>query len=155
MSMSTSLLSAFVLFAFVSSITPGPNNTLLLASGVNFGFRRSMPHALGISLGFMLLVIAVGLGLGEVFKVFPWAYTVLRYVGAAYLLYLAWKIATAGGMSDSNEEHGKPMTFLGAAAFQWVNPKAWIMALGAITTYTPAEGYVTNVLVLYPMLFAG
>ena len=96
----------------------------------------------------MLLVIAVGLGLGEVFKVFPWAYTVLRYVGAAYLLYLAWKIATAGGMSDSNEEHGKPMTFLGAAAFQWVNPKAWIMALGAITTYTPAEGYVTNVLVI-------
>ena len=130
MFMSTSLLSAFVLFAFVSSITPGPNNTMLLASGVNFGFRRSMPHALGISIGFMLLVICVGLGLGEVFKVFPWAYTLLRYVGAAYLLYLAWKIANAGGMSDSQDEQGKPMTFLGAAAFQWVNPKAWIMALG-------------------------
>lgn len=130
MFMSTSLLSAFVLFAFVSSITPGPNNTMLLASGVNFGFRRSMPHALGISIGFMLLVICVGLGLGEVFKLFPWAYTLLRYVGAAYLLYLAWKIANAGGMSDNPDEHGKPMTFLGAAAFQWVNPKAWIMALG-------------------------
>src|SRR5471032_2786752 len=148
MFMSTSLLSAFVLFAFVSSITPGPNNTMLLASGVNFGFRRSMPHALGISIGFMLLVISVGLGLGEVFKVLPWAYTVLRYVGAAYLLYLAWKIATAGGMSDSGDVHARPMTFLGAAAFQWVNPKAWIMALGAITTYTPAEGYVSNVLVI-------
>ena len=148
MIMSSSLSSAFVLFAFVSSITPGPNNTMLLASGVNYGFRRSMPHALGISVGFMVLVISVGLGLGEVFKVFPWAYAVLRYVGAAYLLYLAWKIATAGGMSESNDERGKPMTFLGAAAFQWVNPKAWIMALGAITTYTPAEGYITNVLVI-------
>jgi len=148
MVMSSSLLSAFVLFAFVSSITPGPNNTMLLASGVNFGFRRSIPHALGISIGFMLLVISVGLGLGEVFKLLPWAYTLLRYVGATYLLYLAWKIATAGGMSDSTDERGKPMTFLAAAAFQWVNPKAWIMALGAITTYTPAEGYVTNVLVI-------
>lgn len=148
MFMSTSLLSAFVLFAFVSSITPGPNNTMLLASGVNFGFRRSMPHALGISIGFMLLVIAVGLGLGEVFKVLPWAYTLLRYVGAAYLLYLAWKIATSGGMSESNDEHGKPMTFLGAAAFQWVNPKAWIMAIGAISTYTPMQGYFTNVIVI-------
>lgn len=148
MFMSTSLLSAFVLFAFVSSITPGPNNTMLLASGVNFGFRRSMPHALGISIGFMLLVIAVGLGLGEVFKVLPWAYTLLRYVGAAYLLYLAWKIATSGGMSESNDEHGKPMTFLGAAAFQWVNPKAWIMAIGAISTYTPMQGYFTNVVVI-------
>lgn len=144
MIMSTSLLSAFVLFAFVSSITPGPNNTMLLASGVNFGFRRSMPHALGISIGFMLLVICVGLGLGEVFKLFPWAYTLLRYVGAAYLLYLAWKIANAGGMSDNPDEHGKPMTFLGAAAFQWVNPKAWIMAIGVIATYTPREDFFIN-----------
>ncbi|AZE61341.1 MULTISPECIES: LysE family translocator [Pseudomonas] len=148
MLMSTSLLSAFVLFAFVSSITPGPNNTMLLASGVNFGFRRSIPHALGVSIGFMLLVICAGLGLGEVFKLFPWAYTLLRYVGATYLLYLAWKIATAGGVSDSDSEQHKPMTFLGAAAFQWVNPKAWIMALGAITTYAPADGYATNVLVI-------
>jgi len=148
MFMSSSLLSAFALFAFVSSITPGPNNTMLLASGVNFGFRRSIPHALGISIGFMLLVISVGLGLGEVFKAFPWAYTLLRYVGAAYLLYLAWKIATSSAMSDDLDQNSKPMTFLGAAAFQWVNPKAWIMALGAITTYTPAEGYVTNVLVI-------
>jgi threonine/homoserine/homoserine lactone efflux protein len=148
MLMSSSLLTAFALFAFVSSITPGPNNTMLLASGVNFGFRRSIPHALGISIGFMLLVISVGLGLGEVFKALPWAYTLLRYVGAAYLLYLAWKIATSSAPSDQRDEHRKPMTFLGAALFQWVNPKAWVMALGAITTYTPAEGYVTNVLVI-------
>ncbi|KAA0943354.1 MULTISPECIES: LysE family translocator [unclassified Pseudomonas] len=148
MLMSSSLLSAFALFAFVSSITPGPNNTMLLASGVNFGFRRSIPHALGISIGFMVLVISVGLGLGEVFKALPWAYRLLRYVGAAYLLYLAWKIATSSPLSDDTDNGRKPMTFLGAAVFQWVNPKAWVMALGAITTYTPAEGYVTNVLVI-------
>lgn len=148
MLMSSSLLSAFALFAFVSSITPGPNNTMLLASGVNFGFRRSIPHAMGISVGFMVLVISVGLGLGQVFKALPWAYTLLRYVGAAYLLYLAWKIATASGIRDVTDEGRKPMTFMEAALFQWVNPKAWVMALGAITTYTPAEGYVSNVLVI-------
>jgi threonine/homoserine/homoserine lactone efflux protein len=129
------LLPAFALFALVSSITPGPNNTMLLASGVNFGFLRTIPHALGISLGFMLLVVAVGLGLGEIFTAAPWTYTALRWIGAAYLLYLAWCIATSGRMSEAGEHGGTPMTFLGAAAFQWVNPKAWVMAVGAITTY--------------------
>lgn len=142
------LLSAFVLFAFVSSITPGPNNTMLLASGVNFGVRRSIPHALGISLGFMVLVLAVGFGLGEVFKAWPPAYTALRFAGAAYLLYLAWKIATSGPMANDAPGTRKPVSFFGAAAFQWVNPKAWVMAIGAITTYTPAQGYVTNVIVI-------
>lgn len=145
---SLDLLYAFALFALVSSITPGPNNTMLLASGVNFGFRRSMPHALGVSLGFMVMVIAVGLGLGEVFKVLPWAYTVLRWAGASYLLYLAWKIARSGPPSAAVEDTRKPMSFLGAAAFQWVNPKAWIMAIGAITTYAPAQGYLVNVFVI-------
>ena len=145
---SLDLLYAFALFAFVSSITPGPNNTMLLASGVNFGFRRSVPHALGVSLGFMVMVIAVGLGLGEVFKVLPWAYTVLRWAGATYLLYLAWKIARSGPPSAAANDNRKPMSFLGAAAFQWVYPKAWIMAIGVITTYVPSEGYLTNVFVI-------
>ncbi|TFF39500.1 LysE family translocator [Pseudomonas sp. RIT623] len=145
---SLDLLSAFVLFAFVSSITPGPNNTMLLASGVNFGVRRSIPHALGISVGFMVMVLAVGLGLGEVFKLWPALYTVLRYAGAAYLLYLAWKIATSGPLSGDAKGTRKPLGFWGAAAFQWVNPKAWVMAVGAITTYTPAQGYVFNVVVI-------
>ncbi|WMW04378.1 LysE family translocator [Pseudomonas entomophila] len=145
---SLDLLSAFVLFAFVSSITPGPNNTMLLASGVNFGVRRTIPHALGISVGFMVLVLAVGLGLGEVFKAWPPLYSILRYAGAAYLLYLAWKIATSGPMSGDTASGRKPLGFWGAAAFQWVNPKAWVMAVGAITTYTPAQGYVFNVIII-------
>ena len=146
-------LFAFILFAFVTSVTPGPNNMMLLASGVNFGVRRSVPHMLGISLGFMLLVAAVGLGLGQLFERFPPLYTALRYGGAAYLLYLAWKIAGAGAPDAQGRARGKPFTFLQAAAFQWVNPKAWIMAIGAITTYTPQEGFLVNVL-LIAALFA-
>jgi threonine/homoserine/homoserine lactone efflux protein len=138
MNLSLDLLLAFALFALVTSITPGPNNTMLLASGVNFGFNRTIPHMLGISCGFFLLVVAVGFGLGAVFQAYPILYTVLRYVGAAYLLYLAWKIAHSGPVGDS----------VGAAAFQWVNPKAWIMAIGAISTYTPMQGYFYNVVII-------
>jgi threonine/homoserine/homoserine lactone efflux protein len=152
--MSLELIFAFILFAFVTSVTPGPNNMMLLASGVNFGVRRSVPHMLGISLGFMVLVMAVGLGLSQVFEQVPALYTLLRYGGAAYLLYLAWKIAGSGAPNEGNaEKRPKPFTFLQAAAFQWVNPKAWVMAIGAITTYTPQENFVVNV-VLIAALFA-
>ncbi|MHC8318512.1 LysE family translocator [Pseudomonas sp. LB3P31] len=148
MTLSPDLLLGFALFALVTSITPGPNNTMLLASGVNFGFNRTIPHMLGITCGFFLLVVAVGLGLGAVFQTYPLLYTVLRYVGAAYLLYLAWKIAHSGPVSDTQDSEAKPISYLGAAAFQWVNPKAWIMAIGAISTYTPMQGYFTNVIVI-------
>jgi threonine/homoserine/homoserine lactone efflux protein len=121
---------------------------MLLASGVNFGFNRTIPHMLGITCGFFSLVVAVGFGLGAVFQTYPLLYTVLRYVGAAYLLYLAWKIARSGPVSDGESRQGKPISYLGAAAFQWVNPKAWIMAIGAISTYTPMQGYFTNVIVI-------
>jgi threonine/homoserine/homoserine lactone efflux protein len=151
--MTTELLLAFIAFAFVTSVTPGPNNMMLLASGVNFGLRRSLPHMFGISLGFMLLVASVGLGLGQLFEQVPLLYSVLRYLGAAYLLYLAWKIANAGAPDHQAKATGKPFSFLQAAAFQWVNPKAWIMAIGAITTYTPQDNFVVNVL-LIAALFA-
>ncbi|WFC62204.1 LysE family translocator [Pseudomonas sp. REST10] len=151
--MTPELLLAFITFAFVTSVTPGPNNMMLLASGVNFGLRRSIPHMLGISLGFMLLVTATGLGLGQLFERVPVLHEVLRYVGAAYLLYLAWKIAQAGAPQSRENPTAKPFTFLQAAAFQWVNPKAWIMAIGAITTYTPQDGFFSNVL-LIAALFA-
>ncbi|MDI3355923.1 LysE family translocator [Pseudomonas sp. UYIF39] len=148
MTLSLDLLLGFALFALVTSITPGPNNTMLLASGVNFGFNRTIPHMLGITCGFFVLVVAVGFGLGAVFQTYPLLYSVLRYVGAAYLLYLAWKIARSGPVSESEKGESKPITYLGAAAFQWVNPKAWIMAIGAISTYTPMQGYFTNVIVI-------
>lgn len=151
--MTTELLIAFIAFAFVTSVTPGPNNMMLLASGVNFGVRRSLPHMFGISLGFMILVMAVGLGLGQLFEQVPLLYSLLRYLGAAYLLYLAWNIAQAGAPDSQGGERGKPFTFLQAAAFQWINPKAWIMAIGAITTYTPQDDFVVNVL-LIAALFA-
>jgi threonine/homoserine/homoserine lactone efflux protein len=148
MPLSLDLLSGFALFALVASITPGPNNTMLLASGLNFGFSRTIPHMLGVTCGFFVLVVAVGFGLGAVFQAYPLMYTLLRYAGAAYLLYLAWKIAHSGPMSDSEPGESRPISYLGAAAFQWVNPKAWIMAIGAITTYTPMQGYFTNVIVI-------
>ncbi|MDR9754018.1 LysE family translocator [Pseudomonas sp. SZMC_28357] len=148
MTLSLDLLLGFALFALVTSITPGPNNTMLLASGVNFGFQRTLPHMLGITCGFFALVLGVGFGLGAVFQTYPLLYTILRYVGAAYLLYLAWKIAHSGPVSETDQGQGKPISFLGAAAFQWVNPKAWIMAIGAISTYTPLQGYFINVIVI-------
>jgi threonine/homoserine/homoserine lactone efflux protein len=142
------LLLAFVAFAFVTAVTPGPNNVMLLASGVNFGFLRSVPHMLGIAFGMMVLVAAVGVGLGGLFRAYPMLYEVLRWVGAAYLLYLAWGIARSGAPKKAGGAAGRPMGFVGAAAFQWVNPKAWVMALGAVTAYVPQDGYFRNVLVV-------
>ncbi|PKF71387.1 lysine transporter LysE [Pseudomonas fluvialis] len=149
--MTPELLLAFVLFAFVTSVTPGPNNMMLLASGVNFGLRRSVPHMLGVSLGFMLLVLAVGLGLGQLFQRWPLLHALLAWGGATYLLYLAWKIARSVAPSDSGAAPGKPFTFVQAAAFQWINPKAWIMAITAIGTYIPQEDFLGNLLLLAPL----
>ena len=141
--MTAQLLLAFVLFAFATAGTPGPNNMLLLASGANFGLRRTAPQILGISVGLGVMVAAMGLGLGGVFKAFPVLHEVLKWVGGAYMLWLAWKIATTKAIADKNAG-SSPMTFLQAAAFQWVNPKAWAMALTAATTYTP-EGSTSGV----------
>ena len=143
---SPELLTALVIFALVSSITPGPNNTMLMASGVNFGVRATWPHMAGVSAGFFALVVAAGLVLGGVFAAYPALHGVLKVVGAAYLLYLAWKIATSGEIKAG--EAGRPQTFWQAAAFQWVNPKAWAMALGAVTAYAPPERYVANVVLV-------
>jgi len=137
--MTTDLILAFAGYAFVTSITPGPNNAMLLASGANFGFWRTLPHIAGINLGFGAMVLAVGLGAGAIFTIYPVLYLILKIVGAAYLAYLAWLIATATSIEGSGQS-GKPMTFLGAAAFQWVNPKAWIMVVGAISTYLSPAG---------------
>ena len=145
--MALDILYALILFSFVSSVTPGPNNIMLLTSGVNFGFKRTIPHMIGISIGFGLLLLVVGFGLKEVFEQVPIMQLVLKTVGAAYLIYLAWRIANSGPI-ESGEEGGKPMTFLQAALFQWVNPKAWVMAVTAMTVYTGQPDFATSVLIV-------
>ncbi|WP_175733797.1 LysE family translocator [Burkholderia ambifaria] len=138
-----SALPAGMLFALVTSITPGPNNTMLLASGVNFGFRRTMPHLFGISIGVAILMLCVGFGLGEAFRRMPVLYTILEIASVAYLLYLAWRIGTSGEVKAQGAKP-RPMTLLEAAAFQWVNPKAWMMVLTAATTIRLSADYGMN-----------
>ena len=133
--MTYSLLTGLVLFCFVSSITPGPNNLMLMATGANFGARRAAPHASGIVLGFTFMIVAIGLGVAQLFQIYPLAHQLLGVVSVIYLIYLAYKTATARTNLDSPEPTGKPITFWQAAAFQWVNPKAWTMALAAVTVY--------------------
>lgn len=134
--MQLDLLTALVAFAFVSSITPGPNNLMLMASGANYGFWRTIPHMLGVGIGFTLMIVLVGLGLIGIFDRYPLSYTILTIFSLGYLAWLAVKIATASAPRRGTVT-GTPMTFLQAAIFQWVNPKAWAMALTAITAYAP------------------
>ena len=148
--MTYEILMALIVFAFVSSITPGPNNLMLMASGANFGFRRTIPHMLGIGLGFTFMVLLVGAGLVQVFDRFPVSYTVLKIASVIYLLYLAWKIAHAAPVKGQAAS-GTPMTFFQAASFQWVNPKAWAMALTATAAYAP--GQTLEAIILVALVF--
>ncbi|KAB2848665.1 MAG: LysE family translocator [Hyphomicrobiaceae bacterium] len=133
--MSIEIMLALATFAFVGSITPGPNNVMVLASGLNFGFRRTVPHLLGVGIGFPAMIAAVGFGLGSMLASTPALQEGLKYAGAAYLLYLAWRIATAEA-ADTGSTSARPLSFLEAAAFQWLNPKGWVLAVGAILTYS-------------------
>ncbi|HET6537001.1 MAG TPA: LysE family translocator [Sphingopyxis sp.] len=135
--MMPSFLFALTAFAFVSSITPGPNNVMLMASGANFGLKRTIPHALGITIGFSVMILLVGLGVMALFDRWPALNMALKGISIAYLLWLAWKIANAAGPSQGGDSLGRPMTFFEAALFQWVNPKAWTMILSAIALYAP------------------
>lgn len=136
--MTYDLFAALILFAFVASVTPGPNNLMLMASGANFGFLRTIPHMLGVGIGFTVMVLLVGTGLVQIFDAFPISHTILKIVSVAYLLWLALKIATAAP-AQGQTTTSQPMTFLQAAAFQWVNPKAWTMALTATSVYAPGQ----------------
>lgn len=143
--MNIEILSALAAFAFVSSITPGPNNIMLMNSGVNFGFKQTIPHLLGVAIGFTLMIVLVGLGVMQIFDRFPISYEILKVLSIVYLLYLALKIAMSGRTVEHKSLKNKPFTFTQAALFQWVNPKAWTMALTSISIYAPAKS-VTAVL---------
>lgn len=143
--MPNEIFAALLLFVVVTLITPGPNNAMLMATGLTYGFRRGLPHLLGVAIGFGAMVLAVGLGLGAIVAAVPAIYAVLKYAGAAYLLYLAWQIATAEPKLDDAEEAGSPIAFLQASAFQWLNPKAWVMAVGAASTYAGVAAFPLNV----------
>jgi len=140
--MSPDIIIALVTFSVVSSVTPGPNNMMLLSSGATFGFPRTIPHMLGISLGCVVMVLLLGLGLAGVIARAPWLYTALHVLSTAYLLYLSWRIATSVGVG-SGTARTRPLNVMEAAAFQWVNPKAWAMSLGIATGFTrPDHLYV-------------
>lgn len=140
--------TAIILFAIATCVTPGPNNTMIMTSGLNYGVRRSLPHYFGIVLGFSAMVLAVGLGLASLFEQLPVLHIILKLLGASYLCYLAYKIATAP-VNTAIDAGAKPFSFLQAAAFQWVNPKAWVLAVGATATYTVvSDSYGLQVLII-------
>jgi threonine/homoserine/homoserine lactone efflux protein len=146
------MFAALVVFVFATAFTPGPNNIMVTASGVNFGFMRTVPHMAGITIGFMVLIAACALGLGLVFTAVPSLQTVLKVAGAAYMLWLAWKVANSSGSGD-DVELAQPMTFWQAAAFQWVNPKALVMGLSLNSIYVRPDHRLTDVLILLAVNF--
>lgn len=125
-------------FVVVSTCSPGPNNLMVLASGANFGLTRTWPHILGIGFGFPVVILSVGFGVSFVFEAYPALHVILKYVSFAYLLWLAWQLLQAG--RPEAKEGARPLTFLQAAAFQWVNPKGWAMSLGAMALFTTDGG---------------
>jgi threonine/homoserine/homoserine lactone efflux protein len=145
--MSHSLLIAFVMFATVMFFTPGPNNIMLLSSGLTYGFRRTLPHVAGITVGVAFMIGTVGLGLGTIFIAWPVLQTILKYAGIAYLLYLAAAIATSGPVTSGQDNRRGPMTFWGAAMFQWINVKGWVMVIGSITAYAAIASFPWNIVI--------
>ncbi len=143
--MEIEILTALCAFAFVSSVTPGPNNLMLMASGANFGIWRTLPHFVGVVLGFMLMIVLMGTGLVIVFEAFPNSYVILQVFSITYLIYLAWRISIAGNPGSASR--AKPISSIQAALFQWVNPKAWAMALTAITLYAPTQSLIEIALI--------
>lgn len=145
--MSLEVLLALTSFALVASTTPGPNNLMILTSGVNYGFVRTIPHMLGIIFGFAFMIGCIALGLGQILERSPVVFTAIKYAGAAYLLYLAWRIATSGPLKDGDEK-GRPMSFFEAAAFQWVNPKGWVMGVTAVAVYTNPVNFAVSAIIV-------
>lgn len=149
--MSYHILFALAGFAFVTSVTPGPNNVMLMASGANFGMRRTLPHMLGVALGFGAMVALLGLGVDRVISDVPYLAEAMKWVSMGYMLWLAWRIAHAAAPGSGNAR-ARPMSFLGACAFQWVNPKAWMMGLGALSVYSAGAGGALMVALVFTLV---
>jgi len=147
MYLSQRLLLAFVAFVFVMFFTPGPNNIMLMSSGLTYGFRRTLPHVAGVTLGFAFMIAAVGVGLGTMFMAYPVLETVLKYAGAAYLIYLALVMALSSPTTSQRNALRGPMTFWGAAMFQWVNGKGWVIVIGTITAYAAIAQFPWNIVI--------
>lgn len=146
------LYLAIFIFGVSTGITPGPNNIMLMTSGMNFGIKRSIPHVLGICVGFPVMIILIGLGFSIVFEKFPILHEVIKILGLVYLLYLSWLIANASPDKLESKE-SKPFTFLQAALFQWVNPKAWVVATSSISAYTTLEGNIYSQVLIIAIAF--
>jgi len=146
---------SIILFCLVTSITPGPNNIMLMSSGLNHGVLKTVPHISGIIIGFPLMVAALGFGLGTIFLNYPVIHQVIKIAGISYLLFLAWKIANTT-RANAGKHLKKPLTFMQAAAFQWLNPKAWVIAIGAIATFTTVGNIELQVIIIvFTYLFVG
>lgn len=146
------LIWTLVFFAFATSITPGPNNIMIMSSGVNYGVRKSLAHLAGIQFGFLLMLLAVGFGAGLLLQQQPLLHQAINLVGSAYLLYLAWKVARAEPAQIASG-NSKPLSFSQALLFQWVNGKAWVMITGAIAAFTSVQGNYWQQLVLIAAVF--
>ena len=153
--MTFELLAGLVMFALVSSITPGPNNLMLMASGANFGLKRTLPHLFGVELGFTLLVLSVGTGIGNLLEVSPNSLTALRVMCTVYIGYLAMRLARTTSVAALTSDSAKPMTTVEAVLFQWVNPKAWAMALSSVSLFVPSPSFSSILIVAIVFVVVG
>ena len=134
-------------------MTPGPNNIMLLSSGLTFGYKRTIPHILGVVIGFPVMTIFVGLGLGEFFKLYPFTFIILKIIGILYLLWLAWKIANATPNFNENDANEQPLKFMPIVLFQWVNPKNWIKIITAMSVYVTSVEHATTQIIIITIIF--
>lgn len=134
----TDLFISFLIFGIIAAVTPGPNNVMLTTTGLNFGVRRGIPHLLGVCIGFPVMLALIGIGFGSLFQLFPLLHEIIKIIGIVYLLYLAWKIAGAEGGARA-QAPVRPISFWQSAAFQWINPKAWVMGSSALVAYTALD----------------
>jgi len=151
--MQTDFLLGLMAYVMVTTITPGPNNLILLSSGANYGFRRTLPLMLGIVLGFSFMIIIVGVGIMRLFEIFPNSKLIMIWVSLAYTLYLAWVIASAKAIGET--ESPQLMSATQGALFQWVNAKGWVMALSAITLYAPSNTMSSVLIVAFIFAIIG